>query len=214
MPSKTKNRTGTGGRPQKKRKNPWEPLTKAIIRRIVSRCPELKKEARQLSKDLKRLSEPKPQVKLSDISLDDFNFWKRLSAAMHGQPVSKETALESAIRLEMKLLCNPQKYPPLTKTKIKDHLLAWLYFNPIINIKILGRRTKAITPFTRLDAYKATPQSDDETIEINGFRVSKDDKPRNIVLVKYKGACMGEIADAAPKALGIEVSPRNIETVL
>ena len=129
---------------------------------------------------------------------------------MHGQPVSKETALESAIRLEMKLLSNPQKYPPLTKTKIKDHLLAWLYFNPIINIKILGRRTKAITPFTRLEAYEATPQSDDETIEINGFRVNKDDKPRNIVLVKYKGACMGEIADAATKALGVEVSEKHI----
>ena len=212
MPSKTKNRTGIGGRPQKRRKDPWEPLTKAIIRRIVSRCPELKKEALQLSKDLKRLSEAKPQVKLGDISLDDFNFWKRLNAAMRGQPVSKETALESAIRLEMKLLLNPEKYPPLTKTKIKDYLLAWLYFNPTIKIKILGRRTKvrAITPFTRLDAYEATPQAGDETIEINGFRVNKDDKPRNIVLVKYKSACMGEIADAATKALGVEVSEKHI----
>ena len=71
-----------------------------------------------------------------------------------------------------------------------------------------------ITPFTRLEAYEAAPQAGDETIEINGFRVNKDDKPRNIVLVEYKSACMGEIADAATKALGIEVSPRNIETVL
>ena len=211
MPSKTKNRTGVGGRPQKKRKDPWEPLTKAIIRRISSRCPELKKEALQLSKDLKRLSEPKPQVKLGDISLDDFNFWKRLRTLMLGQPVSKETALESAIRLEMKLLSNPKKYPPLTKTKIKDHLLAWLYFNPIIKITILGRKTKVmITPFTRLEAYEAAPQAGDETIEINGFRVNKDDKPRNIVLVKYKSACMGEIADAATKALGVEVSEKHI----
>ena len=67
-----------------------------------------------------------------------------------------------------------------------------------------------ITPFTRLEAYEATPQAGDETIEINGFRVNKDDKPRNIVLVKYKSACMGEIADAATKALGVEVSEKHI----
>jgi len=207
MPAKTKNRTGTGGRPQKRRKDPWEPLTKAIIRRIVSRCPELKKEASKLTKDLKRVSE----AQLGDISLEDFNIWTRVSTAMRGQPVSKEAALESAIRLEMKLLLNPKKYPPLTKTKIKDHLLAWLYFNPIIKIKILGRKTKVmITPFARLEAYEATPQPGDETIEINGFRVSKDDKPRNIVLVKYKSACMGEIAQAATKALGVEVSEKHI----
>ena len=214
MPAKAKNRTGVGGRPQKKRKAPWEPLFQAIIRRIISRCPELKNDAKKLSNDVKHLSEPKASMSLDNIALDDFNLWKRLSSALRGQPVSKETALESAIKLEMKLLLNPSRYPPQTKTKIKDHLLAWLFLNPTIKIKVLGRKIKVITPFTRLEAYEATPLPDDETIELNGFRISKEDKPRNIVLVKYKSACMGEVADAATKALGIEVSARSIETVL
>ena len=213
MPAKKKNRTGTGGRPQKKRKMPWESLTKAIIRRIISRSPELKSEAQKLSKDLKKLNEAKIPDSHSDISLDDFNFWKRLNSVMLGQPVSRETALEAAIKLEMKLLLNPKKYPSQTKTKIKDNLLAWLFLNPVIKIKILGRKTKVITPFSRLDAYEATPGPDDETIELNGFRLNKDDKPRNIVLVKYKSACIGEIADAATKALGIEVSEKHINNL-
>ena len=213
MPAKVKNRTGVGGRPQKKRKDTWEPLLKAIIRRIISRSPELKNDAQQLAKDVKRLSEPKASVSLDNIALDDFNLWKRLSATLRGQPVSKETALESAIKLEMKFLLNPGKYPPQTKTKIKDHLLAWLFLNPTIKIKVLGRKIKVITPFTRLEAYEATPKPGDETIELNGFRISKDDRPRNIVLVKYKSACLAEIADAASKALGIEVSERHINNL-
>ena len=208
MPAKTKNRTGVGGRPQKKRKDPWEALTFCVLRRVATRYPELKNETEILTKDWERIC----LTKINETMCQwDFHTMARVHSIMRGDSSNgNEFALASAIRFEMRLLLNPAKYPPPTKTKIKDHLLAWLFLNPTISININGRKIEAITPFARLEAYEATPQPGDETIEINGFRVSKDDKPRNIVLVKYKSACMGEIAQAATKALGVEVSEKHI----
>ena len=206
MPAKSKSKTGLSGRPQKRRKNLWEQLLKTILRRIASRYSELKAEARELSKHLKKQAE----ISIDDVSLDDFNSWKRLSSALRGQPISKETALEAAIKLEMKLLTNPREYKPQTKTKVKDHLLAWLFLNPKIKIKPYRRTITAVTPFSRYYAFEGQPKEGDDTIKLNDFRFSKEDKPRNIVLVKYKSACVAEIADAASKALGIKVSERHI----
>ena len=210
MPAKTKSKTGSGGRPQKRRKDPWEPLLTTILRRIASRYPELKAEARELSKHLKKQAE----ISIDDISLDDFKSWKRLSSALRGQPISKETALEAAIKLEMKLLTNPREYKPQTKTKVKDHLLAWLFLNPKIKIKPFGRKITAVTPFSRFYAFEGKPKEGDVTLEVNGFRFNEEDKPAEILLVEYKSACFGDIALKATEELGIEVSARSIETVL
>jgi hypothetical protein len=209
MPAKSKNRTGVGGRPQKRRENLWEQLLTTILRRIASRYSELKAAARELSKQLKKQAE----ISIDDISLDDLNSWNRLSSALRGQPISKETALEAAIKLEMKLLTNPREYKPQTKTKVKDHLLAWLFLNPKIKIKPYRRTITAVTPFSRYYAFAGKPEKGDETIKLNGFRFSKEDKPENTVLVKYKSACVAEIADAASKALGINVSERHINNL-
>ena len=209
MPAKTKSKTGSGGRPQKRRENLWEQLLTTILRRIASRYPELKVKARELSKQLKKQAE----ISIDDISLDDLNSWNRLSSALRGQPISKETALEAAIKLEMKLLTNPREYKPQTKTKVKEHLLAWLFLNPKIKIKPYSRTITAVTPFSRYYAFVGEPEEGDETIKLNGFRFSKEDKPQNIVLVKYKSACVAEIADAASKALGIKVSERHINNL-
>ena len=116
----------------------WKPLIKTIIKRIVSRFPELKTEANALMKELKTQVSVSP----NDVTLEHLKCWKRLSSALRGRPISKESALESAIKMEMKLLSNPEMYSSQLDTKPKDHLLAWLYLNPKISIKILGRKIK------------------------------------------------------------------------
>ena len=96
MPFKSKSRTRALSAGEVTYMDPWDLLCKSIIKRIVSRCPELKTQALQLSKDLKQFS----VLELADsISLDNSNYFKRLNSVMRGQPVSKETALETSIKL-------------------------------------------------------------------------------------------------------------------
>jgi len=187
----------------------WQSLLETIIRRIVLRCPELKAEAKLVLKDLKKLA----SVSLNEIALDNVDRWKRLNSVLRGQPVSKETALESAIKLEMKLLSNPKLYPPQSSPKIKDHLLAWLYLNPKIKITILGRKTKVVTPLTKLGKIKSTSKPKDEIIDISGFQVSTNHKLQNIDLVQYRSAVIGELANAASEALNIQISDRLIRSI-
>ena len=67
----------------------WKPLIKTIIQRIVFRCPELKTEANALMKE----SKTNVSVSPNDVTLDLLKWWKRLSSALRGQPISKETAI-------------------------------------------------------------------------------------------------------------------------
>ena len=100
MPFKSKSRTRSSSSGEVTYKDPWDPLCKSIIKRIGTRCPELKTQVLQLSKDLKQLSVLELE---GSISLDNSNYFKRLNSVMRGQPVSKETALETSIKSEIKL---------------------------------------------------------------------------------------------------------------
>jgi hypothetical protein len=187
----------------------WKPLIKTIIKRIVSRCPELKTEANAL------MRESKEQVSVSpnDVTLELLKWWKRLSLALRGQPISKETAIESAIKLEMKLLSNPELYPPQSDTKPKDHLVAWLYLNPKIRIKILGRKIKLTAPHSQSDKINSVKQASIEEIDLYGFSFVTDRKPKNVDLNEYKSAIIGELADAASKALKIPISDNLVKNL-
>ena len=68
------------------------------------------------------MKESKTQVSVSpnDVTLEHLKCWKRLSSALRGRPISKESALESAIKMEMKLLSNPEMYSSQLDTKPKD----------------------------------------------------------------------------------------------
>ena len=129
---------------------------------------------------------------------------------MRGRPISKESALESAIKMEMKLLSNPELYPPQSDTKPKDHLLAWLYLNPKIKIKILGRKIKITAPYSQSDKINSAKQANIEEIDVYGFRFGADSKPKNIDLNEYKSSIIGEVADAASKALKIPISDKLV----
>ena len=187
----------------------WKPLIKTIIKRIVSRCPELKTEANSLMKELKTQVSVSP----NDVTLEHLKCWKRLSSALRGRPISKESALESAIKMEMKLLSNPEMYSSQLDTKPKDHLLAWLYLNPKISIKILGRKIKLTAPYSQSDKINSAKQANIEEIDVYGFRFGADSKPKNIDLNEYKSSIIGELADAASKALKIPISDKLVRNL-
>ncbi len=210
MPFKSKSRTRALSAGEVTYMDPWDLLCKSIIKRIVSRCPELKTQALQLSKDLKQFS----VLELADsISLDNSNYFKRLNSVMRGQPVSKETALETSIKLEIKLLLNPVEYATHTRFRIKENLLAWLFQKTAIRVKILGRKSRVIMPVTKADYYGVVSAIGEDMIEFNGFRIKKESKSRNFSMAEFKSECRAVIAEAATKELGIKVSARNIETV-
>tara|TARA_B100001778_G_scaffold121658_1_gene99944 strand:+ start:350 stop:889 length:540 start_codon:yes stop_codon:yes gene_type:complete len=176
----------------------------------VSRCPELKTQALQLSKDLKQFS----VLELADsMSLDYLNYFKRLNSVMRGQPVSKETALETSIKLEVKLLLNPVEYPTQNKFRIKENLLAWLFQKTKIRVNILGRKARVIMPLTKADYYGVVSVIGEQMIEFNGFRIKDEIKSPNFSMSEFKSECRAVIAETATKELGIKVSSRNIETV-
>ena len=187
----------------------WKPLIKTIIKRIVTRCPELKTEANALMKG----SRTEISFPPNDVTLELLEWWKRLSSALRGQPISKETAIESAIKLEMKLLSNPALYPPQSSTKPKDHLLAWLFLNPKIKFKLLGRKIKLTAPNFQSDKINSAKQTNIEEIDVYGFRFDADSKPKNIDLNKYKSSIIGELADAASKALKIPISDKLVKNL-
>ena len=210
MPFESKSRTRFSSSGEVTYKDPWDPLCKSIIKRIVSRCPELKTQALQLSKDLKQFS----VLELADsISLDYLNYFKRLNSVMRGQPVSKETALETSIKLEVKLLLNPVKYPTHNKFRIKENLLAWLFQKTKIRVNILGRKARVIMPLTKADYYGVVSVIGEQMIEFNGFRIKDEIKSPNFSMAEFKSECRAVIAETATKELGIKVSSRNIETV-
>ncbi len=184
----------------------WKPLIKTIITRIVFRCPELKTEANALMKELKTQVSVSP----NDVTLKHLKCWKRLNSALRGRPISKESALESAIKMEMKLLSNPEMYSSQLDTKPKDHLLAWLYLNQKISIKILGRKIKLTVPYSQSDKINSAKQANIEEIDVYGFRFGADSKPKNIDLNEYKSSIIGELADAASKALKIPISDKLV----
>ena len=207
MPFESKSRTRFSSSGKVTYKDPWDPLCKSIIKRIVSRCPELKTQALQLSKDLKQFS----VLELADsISLD---YFKRLNSVMRGQPVSKETALETSIKLEVKLLLNPVEYPTQNKFRIKENLLAWLFQKTKIRVNILGRKARVIMPLTKADYYGVVSVIGEQMIEFNGFRIKDEIKSPNFSMSEFKSECRAVIAETATKELGIKVSSRNIETV-
>ena len=210
MPFESKSRTRFSSSGEVTYKDPWDPLCKSIIKRIVSRCPELKTQALQLSKDLKQFS----VLELADsMSLDYLNYFKRLNSVMRGQPVSKETALETSIKLEVKLLLNPVEYPTQNKFRIKENLLAWLFQKTKIRVNILGRKARVIMPLTKTDYYGVVSVIGEQMIEFNGFRIKDEIKSPNFSISEFKSECRAVIAETATKELGIKVSSRNIETV-
>ena len=210
MPFESKSRTRFSSSGEVTYKDPWAPLCKSIIKRIVSRCPELKTQALQLSKDLKQFS----VLELADsMSLDYLNYFKRLNSVMRGQPVSKETALETSIKLEVKLLLNPVEYPTQNKFRIKENLLAWLFQKTKIRVNILGRKARVIMPLTKSDYYGVDSVIGEQMIEFNGFRIKDEIKSPNFSISEFKSECRAVIAETATKELGIKVSSRNIETV-
>ena len=210
MPFESKSRTRFSSSGEVTYKDPWDPLCKSIIKRIVSRCPELKTQALQLSKDLKQFS----VLELADsMSLDYLNYFKRLNSVMRGQPVSKETALETSIKLEVKLLLNPVEYPTQNKFRIKENLLAWLFQKTKIRVNILGRKARVIMPLTKSDYYGVDSVIGEQMIEFNGFRIKDEIKSPNFSISEFKSECRAVIAETATKELGIKVSSRNIETV-
>ena len=171
MPFKSKSRTRASSAGEVTYMDPWDSLCKSIIKRIVSRSPELKTQALQLSKDLKQFS----VLELAgSISLDNSNYFKRLNSVMRGQPVSKETALETSIKLEIKLLLNPVEYATHTRFRIKENLLAWLFQKTAIRVKILGRKSRVIMPVTKADYYGVVSAIGEDMIEFNGFRIKKE----------------------------------------
>ena len=161
------------------------------------------------------MKELKTQVSVSpnDVTLEHLKCWKRLSSALRGRPISKESALESAIKMEMKLLSNPEMYSSQLDTKPKDHLLAWLYLNPKISIKILGRKIKLTAPYSQSDKINSAKQANIEEIDVYGFRFGADSKPKNIDLNEYKSSIIGELADAASKALKIPISDKLVRNL-
>jgi len=210
VPFESKSRTRFSSSGEVTYKDPWDPLCKSIIKRIVSRCPELKTQALQLSKDLKQFS----VLELADsMSLDYLNYFKRLNSVMRGQPVSKETALETSIKLEVKLLLNPVEYPTQNKFRIKENLLAWLFQKTKIRVNILGRKARVIMPLTKSDYYGVDSVIGEQMIEFNGFRIKDEIKSPNFSISEFKSECRAVIAETATKELGIKVSSRNIETV-
>ena len=210
MPFESKSRTRFSSSGEVTYKDPWDPLCKSIIKRIVSRCPELKTQALQLSKDLKQFS----VLELADsMSLDYLNYFKRLNSVMRGQPVSKETALETSIKLEVKLLLNPVEYPTQNKFRIKENLLAWLFQKTKIRVNILGRKARVIMPLAKADYYGVVSVIGEQMIEFNGFRIKDEIKSPNFSMSEFKSECRAVIAETATKELGIKVSSRNIETV-
>ena len=152
-------------------------------------------------------------VSPNDVTLEHLKCWKRLSSALRGRPISKESALESAIKMEMKLLSNPEIYSSQLDTKPKDHLLAWLYLNPKISIKILGRKIKLTAPYSQSDKINSAIQANIEEIDVCGFRFGADSKPKKIDLNEYKSSIIGELADAASKALKIPISEKLVRNL-
>ena len=137
-----------------------------------------------------------------------------LDLANASRRASFQEAKEGAARKKlMKLLSNPELYSSQLDTKPKDHLLAWLYLNPKISIKILGRKIKLTAPYSQSDKINSAKQANIEEIDVYGFRFGADSKPKNIDLNEYKSSIIGELADAASKALKIPISDKLVRNL-
>ena len=131
--NKKKSRTGTGGRPQKRREDVWVELARRVLRNVSRRYPELKKEVVQKIETLERVS--KLGVHGADaIDPEDFNVLVELSEAMNPMDfevlgkTTKEALLKLMIRAEMILLLNPDDSVSTRKRRrrksIRPNLLA------------------------------------------------------------------------------------------
>jgi len=206
---KKKSRTGTGGRPQKRREDVWVELARRVLRNVSCRYPELKKEVVQKIETLERVSKLGVHDKINP---EDFNVLVELSEAMNPMDfevlgkTTKEALLKLVIRVEMTLLLNPVDSISTRKRRrrksIRPNLLAWLYLNHLFCVKRAGREIRVASPCSRIFAVSAT--GDVIGSSKAGIKLRRG-KPERIPT-----ATLCETAIAASEALGIDVRESDL----